>query len=508
MKQNTILIKKFIFLTIVVLFFSFSFNDFALAALAPKCADTVDSSDCPLGQKCVEQEIGGATQTRCARALEIIYPRIPGDPMPVPETVASGIPEYFKYAFQLAVVLIGLIIFGIFVYYGTKYLSSVDKAAAFADAKAGMTASLLGAVILLGAYIVFVTINPQLIMLSLPSTNLLEQPATPGVYICNYEYDGNSVTTRSIGEIISDSIYKKQEEQIEAYRELQSVIVNPDATDQKCSYVFFSGNFQNFTVKDDYTMFVIPSIEEKYDDTVKDYVRKPIFQHGAILHEKDDFAGECKIYPEAPNDLYYTFVSSEGEISDMPYPATRNNPISDYNVGTIGFDARSITVFAKPAENPSSDKKGLIMYMCIEWDRTGVCPVDDTYIDPATGLPRYSSSGGAPPELNTGGTWDNRHISTPIPPELVDIAPDKGGLRSVKIDQSNLFFAVFRDDDNKCAVIKGNNLNISTLRIDKCGPRCDIAKRAWWNAWGVFGLLSDDCVACINEIDVIKGRVL
>jgi len=522
--------QKIILLIVMILFALLYSSDFALAVLPTKCSDTVDSSDCPAGQKCVKQEIiPGRPENRCARALEIVYPTIPGQPAPI--TIAEGIPQYFKYIFNLAVALIGLVVFGVFVYHGTLYLSSAGNVSKLADAKQGISTSLLGAAILLSAYIIFATINPQLTILTLNPVALLEQAVSPGVYVCNYKYTGNSVTTKSVENLISEYISKEEEEQIEVVKEFQSLILNPDAKDEKCFKVNFSGNFQNLVVEENDTMFVIPSVRDQYNDAIKNYERKPLYEYGLILHEKDDYGGKCAIYPilmgsEISAQVYTTTTkNSEGRIiiGDEPYPNTYKNPVPLFEPGPAldyfgNKSARSITVFKKPAETTFADAKGLIMHMCLDSDKSGVCPTDlsDTFVDPNTLEPKYTT--GEPPFLPPA--------NAPLDALLVGlVAPDVnpktgGGIRSVKIDPRNLVFAVLMDLENfddiklkdpwNCAVIKQNDPDISNIGLRKCDAgvgvvgACD--KKGWFN-W-FYAPITGKCVPCIANVAVIKGQVL
>ena len=361
MKQEKDKINKTVFLVIAILFLSFSFSDYAVAALAKKCGpDNPSDPACLPGQKCVEQELGSPPETewRCARPLEIIYPQIPGQPATTtPETVATGLSQYFRYIFLFAVFLIGLVILAVFVYYGTRYMSlaSTGNVSGLADAKQGISAALLGTAILVCSYVIFNTINPQLTILSLPSAAILEQVIPPGVYVCNYEYSGNSVTSKavsenliaddSIGTILSAYISKAGEEQIEIVKLMQSIFVDPDNNDHTCPKVNFSGNFQNFAVEEKNTMFVVPSIrfsaQLKAGSTDEyEYVKKPSYEYGLILHEKDDLRGKCLEYPNI-NDYggqIYTEVTFENGrmmIGDTPYSTggTYVNPIKDFEAG-------------------------------------------------------------------------------------------------------------------------------------------------------------------------------
>ena len=91
------------------------------------------------------------------KALEVDYPIIPG--ATEPEFVNVGLPAYVDYIFRFAVVIIGFVIFGVVVYNGIIYMTSAGEPAKLSEAKSGISAGFLGAVILLSAYFIFNTIN-------------------------------------------------------------------------------------------------------------------------------------------------------------------------------------------------------------------------------------------------------------------------------------------------------------------------------------------------------------
>jgi hypothetical protein len=101
------------------------------------------------------------------------------------------LPEYVRYVFNFVVALAGLIVFGVLVYGGVRYLTSVGSPTAQKDARDQIAAGFLGLAILLSSYLILTTINPQLVMLGLelqPWPELkYERP--PGVYLV-YTEDG------------------------------------------------------------------------------------------------------------------------------------------------------------------------------------------------------------------------------------------------------------------------------------------------------------------------------
>lgn len=128
MKNNTKISKK-IFLTLIILGFCLSF----------------------VGLFAVAQEV------------EIEYPEVEG--AETPRSVKTFLPDYIKYLFNLAIIIAGLVAFASLIYGGFRYLASAGNPTALSDARDQITAGILGLLLLLGAYLVLITINPQLIIL-------------------------------------------------------------------------------------------------------------------------------------------------------------------------------------------------------------------------------------------------------------------------------------------------------------------------------------------------------
>jgi hypothetical protein len=115
------------------------------------------------------------------RPLELEYPEIGGIK---PETVKTAIPDYVKYIFNFTIWIAGLAAFGALIYGGFRYLTSAGSPAAIADAKDQIFAGILGLIILISSYLIFTTINPQLVIVQIGE----RKPQPPleyfGVYLC------------------------------------------------------------------------------------------------------------------------------------------------------------------------------------------------------------------------------------------------------------------------------------------------------------------------------------
>jgi hypothetical protein len=400
------------------------------------------------------------------RPLEIIYPAIPG--VPTPENVATGLPDYIKYIFQLSIIITGFVIFAALVYSGIQYLVSTGDPAKLTDSREGIFSAFLGAIILLSAYIIFNTINPQLTILKLPPVGPLEGVVVPGVYICNY-------TVPNIGDILNKYLTEKGDPQIEATKELRKIMANPEK-DQVCPRVNFSDNLENFTVNQNNTIFIVPSPRYVYNASTKENEKKVIYEFGIVLHEKDGFEGQCKTYPKTDsNNLIYSYNYEDHQIEG-------------YKAEDLGFTAKSVTVFKKPSTKPSDTAEGIVLYSCFDYNRTKLCPKG---VNPAL----------AP--FRPGGNAD---ILGVMQVTLGDLAKNT---RSVKINPKGSYFALFFDGTEaykgNCAVVKSNDPNIIAMPIDKCGDKCS----AWtWVADLFRGGNKHECIPCLRSMTVIKGEVL
>jgi hypothetical protein len=82
----------------------------------------------------------------------------------------SGIGGYIANAYQFSLLVGGILAFGVIVYGGIRYMTSVGNPGGQEDAKEWIEGALLGLLLLAGAYFVLKVINPDILVLSLPST--------------------------------------------------------------------------------------------------------------------------------------------------------------------------------------------------------------------------------------------------------------------------------------------------------------------------------------------------
>ncbi len=113
---------------------------------------------------------------------EIDYPNVSGT-APSP-TSGTPFPVYIKYLFNLGLALSGIIALAVIAWAGFIYLTSTDNPERKKEAGRKILAGLLGLIILLAAYAILTTINPQLVILSIGEvepapTSTLPSPSLP-----------------------------------------------------------------------------------------------------------------------------------------------------------------------------------------------------------------------------------------------------------------------------------------------------------------------------------------
>jgi len=172
----------------------------------------------------------------------------------------------------------GIIVFGVLIYGGIRYLTSVGSPSAIADAKDQIFSAFLGLIILLFSYLILNTLNPQLITL------IVERKST-----CNCELPPE----------------QWPEECKEFCRELKNPFKNegvylakiekePEEMEIAKDYIWIDGrsyaNLDVFGFEDKVKKikFVNPNIDEAG------------YRYGAILYEHPDFnnnkGGPCRIF--------------------------------------------------------------------------------------------------------------------------------------------------------------------------------------------------------------------
>ncbi len=114
-------------------------------------------------------------------AQEIEYIDLKGAETP---NETSTLPSYIIYLFNLAIVIGGLLAFAILVYSGFIYLTSSGNPIKINEAKSKIFNAIIGILLLLSAYLILTTINPNLVILEFnelnwPEINWPDPPPPP-----------------------------------------------------------------------------------------------------------------------------------------------------------------------------------------------------------------------------------------------------------------------------------------------------------------------------------------
>jgi hypothetical protein len=91
----------------------------------------------------------------------------PGNYGPTAGTAGPGalVANFYQFALMIG----GVLAFGVVVYGGVKYMASAGNPSGQSDAKEWIGSALLGLLLLVGVYLILSVINPQLLNLNLPS---------------------------------------------------------------------------------------------------------------------------------------------------------------------------------------------------------------------------------------------------------------------------------------------------------------------------------------------------
>jgi hypothetical protein len=95
-------------------------------------------------------------------------------------TTSSSPGAFVANIYQFALVIGGILAFGVIVYGGIRYMTSAGNPSAAGDAKEWIEAALLGLLLLAGAYFILGVVNPQLLNLNLPALQPANVSSTAG----------------------------------------------------------------------------------------------------------------------------------------------------------------------------------------------------------------------------------------------------------------------------------------------------------------------------------------
>jgi hypothetical protein len=90
---------------------------------------------------------------------------IPGNTPNSTSTPGAYIANFYQFALMVG----GVLAFGVIIYGGVRYMASAGNPSGQSDAKEWIEGALLGLLLLVGAYFVLNVINPQLLNLKLPT---------------------------------------------------------------------------------------------------------------------------------------------------------------------------------------------------------------------------------------------------------------------------------------------------------------------------------------------------
>ncbi|MDO8639490.1 MAG: hypothetical protein Q7R53_01060 [bacterium] len=292
------------------------------------------------------------------RALEVSYPDIPN--VIKPTTVKALLTDYIKYIFSFALMLAGFIAFGSLIYGGVLYASSAGSPGAINDAKSRMFAGILGLIVLFSSYLILTTVNPQLVILA-PSVT-----TNWGVTI--YKNSGCGGDSKEITKDTPDFGGGFQSFKFKVatpgmldvnffagtyYAGDHQLISSGSAdclnTDRANSSVRFIWKLPGvYLVRNDGLEKFLPASTATVGD-FNDRVWEIKFNniagvnYGAVLHENQDFKGECSVFTGSDNDFsdnviggrtssVTTFIQSDQEIGDG-VTFYKNDNFGD-NIGT------------------------------------------------------------------------------------------------------------------------------------------------------------------------------
>jgi len=126
-----------------------------------------------------------------AQGTEITYPNLPNVETPSSNTT---FPKYVIYLFNLSLLVGAIIVLGILVWSGFRYITSRYNPVVIADVKKKVYSAFLGLLILVSAIVILKTINPDLVNLSLPQLpKIFSSPINPSP-----EAEKNTITFQEI----------------------------------------------------------------------------------------------------------------------------------------------------------------------------------------------------------------------------------------------------------------------------------------------------------------------
>ncbi|TSC75907.1 MAG: hypothetical protein G01um101430_77 [Parcubacteria group bacterium Gr01-1014_30] len=329
------------------------------------------------------------------------------------------------------------------------------------EARSGILAAVFGLLVLLGSWLIFNTINPQLVVLEQTPLDPLRPVMQAGIYVC---VDGGQAAP-VISSLLPSYIEGDRDIQIEAAKQIGETMI-----EFSCFRLGASGNFNNFTVRQGQnTFFSVPDVRvNEQNDLVYD-----VYEYGLILHEKDNFRGKAILV-------------------EPPY--ARFNPLATANLGRSGnfpplnFIAKSFTLFRKVPE-PLTESPGATLFACLNYNEPPfACKEEgDENISASFGTAGGDTAYFREADLNTNITLAEN-------------------TRSIQLESEDGMFAVMFSENNfrgdTVEVIKAGDRNLQDNPIGRCGNACTAV------IGGVIRIFGGECDSCVRSMIVIKGKAL
>lgn len=410
------------------------------------------------------------------RPLEVDYPRVGNINL---DTSSVTLPGYVKYIFIFALIISGLIILGTLLYGGFLYLTSAGNPIILSEAKKRILSSFLGVLILFGAYIIFNTINPQIVKPKLEPLLKVEAFIKSGIYICEKITRQEQELTQLLNN------YKREDITIEKRQEVVKKI-NEIMLQYKCEIIPNSLVLEKSRNMSNTTFFSIPPLILKSDpQSGKSFYAATTTEYGLVLHELRDYKGKCFLLDKATSGYLYMDISPS------------NITEYDYN-GSF----KSITIFKKTSTDikPSAS---VTLYSCLNYNEgTGCVGGDNTIIDAIS--MKY--------EISDEKNNIRRILNFTL----------KENVRSIQLEPEGKVFVIFYDKDSPiynqmCQIIYNNDRNLLDEYIGRCHARED---RTGYGAYNVqigsctFATTRTEesqiqrCKPCMKSMYIIKGEIL
>ena len=417
------------------------------------------------------------------KQLEVVYPQVPG--AETPTTTKTALPEYLKYVFTFAIMVSGLLAFGALIYGGFSYLTSAGDPSKMKEGQDQIMAGFLGLIIILSSYLILNTINPQLVILGkLPIesgkggikihtlANCQEDEQNPSLMVnqsmadltdpkLNWGLDGKKITSiKFLGAPGSLTVALLEGKDFGP----PGILVDyPVGDTQPCksvtpktyksisldwhipgAYLYSSNNCTGNKSGVDYVIFqsdsaTLPDFDNRtnsikfiYGDKDPDSNEYKI-KYAAILHEKENFMGEARLYDQEQGDANCQNVSS--------------------------LSVSSITVYLKPVNPPAGE--GIIGQGVRFWE-------DKNYtgcVLPETGF--------YPAETRVANLHTNQYKKCGYDPGQKKCNKDRDcGDQISSMDMDGHYVALlFSDPDYKgdCEVFMASDPDFRNNRIGQCG---------------------------------------